>query len=115
MDRLVPLKSRTNSFEHISDFPENTFDISFLLDGEVKWEKIRETILGKHSDGSLLRDVLFVDEYRGRQIPEGKKSVTVRLIIGSNEKTLTGEEIENVANSVMRKIAHTLGADVRSK
>lgn len=115
MDELVPLGSRTNRYEHISEFPENTFDISFLIDEMVKWDEIRDTILGKKSDGSLLRDVQFVDEYKGRQIPEGKKSVTVRLIIGSDEKTLTGEEIESVANSVMRKITHTIGADIRSK
>ncbi len=114
-DGLVPLRSRTNKFEHLSDFPENTFDISFLVDEDVKWETMRDTILGKKTEGSLLRDVLFVDEYKGRQIPDGKKSVTVRLVIGSNEKTLTGAEIEEVANSVMRKITHVMGADVRSK
>ncbi len=112
---LVPLRSRTNKFEHISEFPENTFDISFLVDEDVKWETMKDTILGKKTEGSLLKDVLFVDEYKGRQIPDGKKSVTVRLVIGSNEKTLTGAEIEDVANSVMRKITHVMGADVRSK
>ncbi len=112
---LVPFRSRTNRYEHVSDFPENTFDISFLVDGSVKWDAMKAAILGKKAEGSLLRDVLFVDEYKGRQIPEGKKSVTVRLVIGSNEKTLTGAEIEDVANSVMRKITHVMGADVRSK
>ena len=112
---LVPFKSRTNRFEHISEFPENTFDISFLVDSSVKWDTMKNSILGKSSDGDLLRDVLFIDEYRGRQIPEGKKSVTVRLVIGSSEKTLTGSEIEKVADAVMRKISHVLGADVRTK
>ncbi|MBQ7714836.1 MAG: phenylalanine--tRNA ligase subunit beta [Clostridia bacterium] len=115
LDELVPLRSRTNDFEHLPDFPENTFDISFLVDDSVKWETMKETILGKRTDGALLKDVLFVDEYKGRQIPDGKKSVTVRLVIGSNEKTLTGAEIEDVANAVMRKITHVMGADVRSK
>ena len=115
LDSLVPFKSRTNRFEHISEFPENTFDISFLISCEAKWSDIKDEILGKRAEGDLLRDVLFVDEYKGRQIPEGKKSVTVRLVIGSSEKTLTGEEIENVANAVMRKISHKLGADVRTK
>jgi phenylalanyl-tRNA synthetase beta chain len=115
MEEFVPFRSRTNRFEHISEFPENTFDISFLVDSMVKWDEIREAILGKNSEGSLLRDVLFIDEYKGRQIPAGKKSVTVRLVIGSNEKTLTGAEIESVADSVMRKITHKMGADIRSK
>ncbi|MBQ2468496.1 MAG: phenylalanine--tRNA ligase subunit beta [Clostridia bacterium] len=115
LDSLVPFRSRTNRFEHIPEFPENTFDISFLVDGSVKWDEMKSAILGKKAEGSLLKDALFVDEYRGRQIPDGKKSVTVRLVIGSNEKTLTGAEIESVADSVMRKITHVMGAEVRSK
>ncbi|MBR6916618.1 MAG: phenylalanine--tRNA ligase subunit beta [Clostridia bacterium] len=115
LDALAPLSSRTNKYAKVSDFPENTFDISFLVDDTVKWSDIHTAILGKKSDGSLLRDVLFVDEYKGKQIPDGKKSVTVRLIIGSDEKTLSGAEIDAVADSVMRKITHTMGADVRNK
>ena len=115
LGKLVPFRSRTNKFSHLPEFPENTFDISVLIDSSVKWSEIYEAIIGKRAEGDLLREVLFVDEYRGRQIPEGKKSVTVRLVIASDEKTLTGEEIEGVASSVMRKITHKLNADVRTK
>ncbi len=115
LDSLVPFKSRTNRFERVSDFPENTFDISFLIDSDAKWADIHDAIIGKKAEGDLLREVLFVDEYKGRQIPAGKKSVTVRLVIGSDEKTLTGDEIESVASGVMRKITHKLNADVRTK
>jgi phenylalanyl-tRNA synthetase beta chain len=89
------------------------YDLSMLVDGEVKWCDIYNTLMGKKSE--LLRDVLFVDEYKGKQVPEGKKSVTIRLVIGSGEKTLTGAEIETVANSVIKKLTKVLGADIRSK
>jgi phenylalanyl-tRNA synthetase beta chain len=68
--------------------------------------------MGKKNE--LLRDAQFVDEYKGKQIPEGKKSITVRLVIGSNEKTLTGDEIEAVAKSTIKKLSKTIGADVRT-
>ena len=64
--------------------------------------------------GGLLRGVTFVDEYKGKQIPTGKKSVTIRLVIGSGEKTLTGDEIEQVANSVLKRLAKTIGAEIRT-
>ena len=115
MDQLVPFRSRTNRYERLPEFPLNEYDISFLVDSSVKWDEISSTILGKKSEGSLLRDVKFVDEYKGKQIPEGKKSITVRLIIGSNEKTLTGAEIESVVNSTVNKLVRKLGADVRTK
>ena len=58
--------------------------------------------------------MLFVDEYKGKQVPEGKKSVTIRLVIGSGEKTLTSSEIETVANGAVKKLAKALGADIRT-
>ena len=56
-----------------------------------------------------------MDEYRGKQVPEGKKSLTARLTIGSAEKTLTSAEIEEVANSVLKKLAKRFGAELRSR
>lgn len=39
--------------------------------------------------------------------------MTIRLTIGSNEKTLTSQEIENVANQVMKKLQKKMGAELR--
>ena len=112
MDALVPFKSRTNRFEKLPEFPTNEYDISFLVDSMISWNEIYEAIMGKKNE--LLRDARFVDEYKGKQIPEGKKSITVRLVIGSGEKTLTGDEIEAVAKSTIKKLSKTIGADVRT-
>ena len=111
MDALVPFKSRTNRFARVPEFPRNDYDLSFLVDSMTKWSDVYDLLSAKKNE--LLRDVQFVDEYRGKQIPEGKKSVTIRLIIGSDEKTLTGEEIETVANSVVKKLQKNLGAEFR--
>ena len=111
MDALVPFKSRTNRFARVPEFPRNDYDLSFLVDAMTKWSDVYELLTTKKNE--LLRDVKFVDEYRGKQIPEGKKSVTIRLVIGSDEKTLTGEEIETVASSVVKKLQKNLGADIR--
>jgi len=112
MDALVPFKSRTNRFVRTPEFPMNDYDISFLVDSMVTWEDIKAAVTAKKNE--LLRDVLFVDEYRGKQIPAGKKSVTIRLVIGSGERTLTGEEIEQVAAGVLKRIAKSTGAEIRT-
>ena len=56
-----------------------------------------------------------MDEYHSKQIPEGKKSVTIRLTIGSAEKTLTSAEIEACAASAVKKLVKNLGAELRAK
>ena len=52
---------------------------------------------------------------RGKQVPEGKKSVTLRLTIGSAEKTLTSQEIEACAASAVKRLAKHVGAELRGK
>ena len=112
MDAFIPLKSRTNRYARMPEFPMNDYDLSFLVDSMVKWDDIRSCVMAKKNE--LLRDVVFVDEYKGKQIPAGKKSVTIRLVIGSDEKTLTGSEIEQVANSVLKRLSKNIGADIRT-
>ena len=112
-DCLKPFRSRTNSFTHLPEYPMTEYDISVLLPGEVKWEDVAQTIRGVKSE--LFHGAHFVDEYRGKQVPDGKKSVTVRLAIGSKEKTLTSAEIEDVVNGVINKLVKRFGAELRSK
>ena len=112
-DCLKPFRSRTNSFTHLPEYPMTEYDISVLLPGEVKWADIAQTVRGVKSE--LFHGAQFVDEYRGKQVPDGKKSVTVRLAIGSKEKTLTSAEIEDVANGVINKLVKRFGAELRSK
>ena len=110
-DSLVPLKSRTNTFTHMAEYPMTDYDISLLLDGSVQWKDVLQTIGSIKSE--LLHGASFVDEYRGKQVPAGKKSLTLRLSIGSKEKTLTSSEIEEVASNVLNKIAKRFGAELR--
>lgn len=113
MDSLKPLRSRTNEFRHLAEYPLIDYDLSMLFGGEVKWEQIRDAVLKKKDRESFLQDVHFVDEYRGAQIPAGRKSVTIRLTIGSMEKTLRSEEIEKCADSVVRQLEKELDGRLR--
>ena len=110
-DSLVPLKSRTNTFTHLAEYPMTDYDISLLVDGSVQWKDVAQTVRGIKSE--LLHRAAFVDEYRGKQVPAGKKSLTLRLAIGSKDKTLTSAEIEEVASGVLNKIAKRFGAELR--
>ena len=110
---LKPLISRTNKFTHLAEYPVTDYDISMLFDSATTWEEI-DAVIAKKEAGPV-KAAGFVDEYRGKQIPAGKKSVTIRLTIGSNEKTLTSDEIESAANSVMKQLGKRLGAELRTQ
>lgn len=110
---LKPLISRTNKFTHLAEYPVTDYDISMLFDSATTWEEI-DAVIAKKEAGPV-KAAGFVDEYRGKQIPAGKKSVTIRLTIGSNEKTLTSDEIESAAGSVMKQLSKRLGAELRTQ
>ncbi|MDR1943743.1 MAG: phenylalanine--tRNA ligase subunit beta [Synergistaceae bacterium] len=112
VDSLEPLASRTNKFARLSEFPQVEYDISMNFDESVKWSEIESAVLGKKGPGDLVKSVSFVDLYRGKQIPEGKKSVTLRLVIGSDEKTLASEEIEKTAGVITKRLAKQLGGEL---
>ena len=111
---LVPFTSRTNKFSHVPEYPLVDYDISLLFDSAMTWEQIKAVLDKQITRNPLLHGASFVDEYRGKQIPDGKKSVTLRLVIGSLEKTLTSEEIEKCAYSIQNVLNKILGADMRT-
>ncbi len=112
--KLKPLKYRTNKFTHLAEYPETDYDISMLFKSDAMWTDIYNAVMRKKKASALLKDASFVDEYREKQIPEGKKSVTIRLTISSDEKTLTSLKIENAANHVMKKLGKLIGAELRT-
>ena len=109
VEKLVPLASRQNEFAHLPEYPLSDFDLSIVFDESVAWRDI-EAIARK---ADLVKDVRFIDEYRGKQVGAGKKSVSFRIWVGSDKGTLTSEQIENVAKQVTKKINKKFGGDVR--
>ena len=114
-DALKPFRSRTNGFDRPCEYPVIAYDVSMLFDVNTKWADIKASALKKKNNESFLKDVNFVDEYKGSQVPDGMKSVTLRLTIGSNEKTLNANEIEACANSVLKVLSKDLGGEIRTK
>lgn len=113
--KLQPLVSRTNKFEHLAEYPETDCDISMLFDVNTKWDDIYEVIMGQKKASALVKAIKFIDEYRGKQVPKDKKSVTIRLTIGSPEKTLTSDDIDKASEQVMNKLAKKIGGELRTQ
>ena len=44
--KLKPLKSRTNKFEHLAEYPETDYDISMLFDSDAVWNDIYDAVMG---------------------------------------------------------------------
>ena len=108
-DKLVPLDSRTNEFKHLPQFPLVEKDLSILVDEEVTWEDITKVIKSK------VKSIEFIEEYRGNQIPEGKKSITLRVKIGNEDSTMTSDEINTKMNNIMKTLSNQCKAVLREE
>lgn len=104
VEALVPFASRNNQYHALPQFPHVFQDISLLFDEKVTWSTITKPIQ------KMVDSVAFVDEYRGNQIPEGKKSITLRVELASNEGTLTNAEINEKMKAIRESLEDVGGA-----
>ena len=86
------------SYSHIIKFPAVKRDLSLICDKDVPVGNLKNIV--KNSAGKFLENVTVFDIYKGKQIPKGKKSVTVNISMRSTNATLTDEQI----NSTIKKI-----------
>ncbi|MBQ6622774.1 MAG: phenylalanine--tRNA ligase subunit beta [Mogibacterium sp.] len=109
MDMLVPLPSRTNEFKHLPQYPLVEQDLSILVDEGVKWHDVVEAIR------FMVKDYRFIEEYRGKQIPDGKKSVMFRIWIGNDDSTMTSKQIDKKMNGIVKALQKKCGAVLREE
>jgi phenylalanyl-tRNA synthetase beta chain len=107
MDLLQPLPSRENKYRPLPRFPMVEQDLAIVVDTAVKWQDIEALIDGK------VRRCSFIEAYTGKQVPPGKKSILLRVWLGSDEGTLTTEAIDAHMQRIVRTIESKLGGAIR--
>ena len=108
-DMFIPLESRTNKFKHIPVLPSVEKDLSLIVDENITWAEMTKYIRSKASD------IKFIEEYRGNQIPDGKKSIMLRVTFDSGDTTLTSEEINIKLDAIIRTLNKMCGAVLREE
>ena len=106
-DKLTPYPSRTNEFKHLPQYPLVEQDMSILVDESVKWADIQGSV------DKMVKEIHFVEEYRGKQIPEGKKSVMFSYKIGNDDSTMTSKQIEKKMGAIINVLQKKVGAELR--
>ena len=67
----------------------------------------------RKAGGKLLREAHVFDVYEGDQVPAGKRSLAVRLLMRSSDRTLTDKDITGVRHKVLTALERDLGATLR--
>jgi phenylalanyl-tRNA synthetase beta chain len=87
-------------------------DLSLIVDENVLWSTVVETISALALGN--LEDILYVTTFRGKNIEEGKKSVTLRLRFRDATRTLTHDEVNEPVSKAVDALVKICGAEIRS-
>lgn len=86
-------------------------DLALLLDANVAMADVEKTV--RESERKLLRDITLFDVYEGKNLPEGKKSYAIAIMLQDDEKTLQDKQIEAVMGKITANLQKKLGAELR--
>jgi phenylalanyl-tRNA synthetase beta chain len=111
-DRLDNDELITPVFQAYSTYPASDRDIAFFAPTKVSVAELERTI--KKAGGKLLDSVTLFDEYRGENVPEGKRSLAFRLVYRTGDRTLTDEDVEPVHSKVRDALVEKFSVDLRS-
>jgi len=107
---LLPFTVGHRMFQPIPRFPPTVRDIALIVDSGVTHQQVQEII----KSFSLVAELEIFDVYAGGQVPAGKKSLAYRIAYQSMTKTLTDEQVDQVQQKILDKLASELGATLRS-
>jgi phenylalanyl-tRNA synthetase beta chain len=110
LDRLVAVPSRENRFRHLPRLPGIDIDVTMVYANSVRWETIARTVAGVNP---LIAEVHFLDEYRGKDIPQGHRALSLRARLQHESRTLAMEEAATVGQAIRDNLQRALNASAR--
>lgn len=103
---------RDDVYQALSRFPASPFEVSVVAPRTTTFAELR-SVLTKDVAKDRLRGMEVLSVYEGKPLADGEKSVSVRLYFGSEDHTLSSEEVSALQSSVMQSIRHG-GFELRS-
>ena len=96
----------------ISKFPAVTRDTAVVVAETVSAAQLLDAV--RDAGGPQLQSAHLFDIYRGKGVPENKKSLAFRAVMQDTEKTLTDPEVDAEQARLVQILAARFGATLRS-
>jgi phenylalanyl-tRNA synthetase beta chain len=101
LEALSKLDGKRKSTYTVSKYPPITQDISFLVDSDVQYKDIEKIILDTVNRDKKKATLECMDIY-GKE--EGSKSITVRITVEHEDKTLSDNEFEKIREKIVKRV-----------
>ena len=108
---LMRLAGKKVTFTDIPKFPSVKRDLALLLDKQITFAQVEKAAF--EAEKKLIKEVTLFDVYEGKNLPEGKKSYAISLLLEDETKTLNDKQIEHIMSRVITNLQNKLGASLR--
>ncbi|MFO7667324.1 MAG: phenylalanine--tRNA ligase subunit beta [Desulfobacterales bacterium] len=109
---ILDLAKMANRSRPLPKFPFTARDISIIISKDIEAMSIIEKLNGFGE--KLIENTQLFDVFDGGPVPPGKRSVSVRIIYRSSEKTLEDNEVNgihiNITNRLLKELNASLSA-----
>lgn len=104
-------KLKVDRYQGISKFPAVNRDLAFVINEKISYNDISKELKNFHS---LINKIELFDVYSGQNLENGKKSLAFHLSFQSEEKTLSGEEVEEIVSKLIKHLEDKFSAQIRN-
>ncbi|MFP4444770.1 MAG: phenylalanine--tRNA ligase subunit beta [Desulfosudaceae bacterium] len=110
LSTLLPLLSDQRQMKPLPRFPAVTRDITIIVDAGVEAGRVLNFLATASPE--LIESVQMMDVYEGQPVPEGKKSLSARVVYRSADKTLKDKYVNRVHQEVADRLIAAFSADL---
>ncbi|MSU64256.1 MAG: phenylalanine--tRNA ligase subunit beta [Pedosphaera sp.] len=111
LDELFARRNETKSFKPLPQFPASRRDVAMLVPEVTTHEAVLMAV--KQSKPANLESVELFDVFRGKNVPEGQKSLAYTFTYRAADKTLTDADVNAAHAKVVADFRQKLSATVR--
>ena len=111
LDLLLARRNPARSFKPLPAFPSVRRDVAMLVAESLTHDQVLAVI--KQAKPQNLESTQLFDVYRGKGIPEGRKSVAYAFTYRNAERTLTENEVNAAQEKLIEQLRSQLSAEVR--
>ena len=83
-----------------------------IRDRDFKAGDIKKLI--SNVDTNLIKNVKIFDVFSGGNMPVGKKSIAINVLIQSKEKTLSQKDLDDISQKIIDIVKAKTGGTIRS-
>lgn len=111
LDQLIARRNAGRSFKPLPQFPSSRRDVAMLVTEATTHEAVLQTV--KQAKAANLESVELFDVFRGKNVPDGHKSLAYAFTYRSPERTLTDNEVNAAHEKVVAALQTQLKAELR--